>query len=73
MPKFWITRTETRRTLVEAPSRNAALTYSNSDAFGDYLDTVSPDTADTIEEVSTKTGVDVTLDVRGEPIDDEAK
>lgn len=51
--RFVITRTETRRMLIEAPSRNAALEYSNSDAFGNWCDQTSPDTQDTIEMAPT--------------------
>jgi hypothetical protein len=50
---FWITRTRTVRTLVEAPSRAAADAYSHSDAFADYCASVSPNTEDTIEPAGT--------------------
>lgn len=73
---FKITRTVSVQTFVEAPNRNAALNYSYSDHFADYVRSVSGDTNDEIEQAGTHPRLfpnkppvpDVTVDESGSPI-----
>jgi len=75
--KFWLTRTTKHRVMIEAPTREAVKVYSDSDAWGDYLDkTSASDIQDDIISAANSqrsAGItpDIQIDAAGEEIEVE--